>query len=156
MNRGCGAFRNNLIICRFLTPAVQEPINREVRRNVHQDDKDDEICKKSHREAGRSPAFAGRHDLCHCLAAALACLQDDFEACITHLSFPLAHRQAIRSTNLLEQLFGEERRRTKVIPHAFGERAMLKLMYAASDPSRRTLARLAHDRIRAPTADRHS
>jgi transposase-like protein len=27
--------------------------------------------------------------------------------------------------------FGEERRRTKVIPHAFGERAVLKLMYAA-------------------------
>jgi transposase-like protein len=104
----------------------------------------------------RPPAFAGRHDLCHCLAAALACLQDDFEACITHLRFPLAHRQAIRTTNLLEQLFGEERRRTKVIPHAFGERAMLKLMYAASDPSGRTLARLAHERIRAPTADRHS
>jgi putative transposase len=34
-------------------------------------------------------------------------------------------------TNLLERLFGEERRRTKVIPHAFGERAVLKLMYAA-------------------------
>ena len=32
---------------------------------------------------------------------------------------------------LLERLFGEERRRTKVIPHAFGERAVLKLMYAA-------------------------
>jgi transposase-like protein len=31
----------------------------------------------------------------------------------------------------LERLFGEERRRTKVIPHAFGERAVLKLMYAA-------------------------
>ena len=34
-------------------------------------------------------------------------------------------------TNLLERLFGEERRRTKVIPHAFRERAVLKLMYAA-------------------------
>src|SRR6516164_3974889 len=40
-------------------------------------------------------------------------------------------RRAIRTTNLLERLFGEERRRTKVIPHAFGERAVLKLMYAA-------------------------
>jgi transposase-like protein len=38
---------------------------------------------------------------------------------------------SIRTTNLLERLFGEERRRTKVIPHAFGERAVLKLMYAA-------------------------
>ena len=40
-------------------------------------------------------------------------------------------RRAIRTTNLLERLFGEERRRTKVIPHAFGKRAVLKLMYAA-------------------------
>jgi putative transposase len=45
--------------------------------------------------------------------------------------FPLAPRRAIRTTNLLERLFGEERRRTKVIPHAFGERALLELMYAA-------------------------
>jgi transposase-like protein len=65
------------------------------------------------------------------LPSAVACLDDDFEACIAHLMFPLAHRRAIRTTNLLERLFGEERRRTKVIPHAFGERAVLKLMYAA-------------------------
>ena len=65
------------------------------------------------------------------LPSALACLDDDFAACITHLRFPLTHRRAIRTTNLLERLFGEERRRTKVIPHAFGERAVLKLMYAA-------------------------
>jgi putative transposase len=65
------------------------------------------------------------------LPSAVACLNDDFEACIAHLKFPLAHRRVIRTTNLLERLFGEERRRTKVIPHAFGERAVLKLMYAA-------------------------
>ena len=65
------------------------------------------------------------------LPSAVACLDDDFEACIAYLKFPLAHRRAIRTTNLLERLFGEERRRTKVIPHAFGERAVLKLMYAA-------------------------
>ena len=65
------------------------------------------------------------------LPSAVACLDDDFEACIAHLRFPLGHRRAIRTTNLLERLFGEARRRTKVIPHAFGERAVLKLMYAA-------------------------
>ena len=65
------------------------------------------------------------------LPSAVACLDDDFEACIAHLKFPLGHRRAIRTTNLLERLFGEERRRTKVIPHAFGERAVLKLIYAA-------------------------
>jgi len=65
------------------------------------------------------------------LPTAVACVEDDFEACIAHLGFPLGHRRTIRTTNLLERLFGEERRRTKVIPHAFGERAVLKLMYAA-------------------------
>ncbi|MCA1951452.1 MAG: IS256 family transposase [Hyphomicrobiales bacterium] len=65
------------------------------------------------------------------LPSAVVCLDDDFEACIAHLKFPLAHRPAIRTTNLLERLFGEERRRTKVILHAFGERPVLKLMCAA-------------------------
>jgi hypothetical protein len=31
----------------------------------------------------------------------------------------------------LERVFLEERRRTKIVPHAFGERPVLKLMYAA-------------------------
>ena len=59
------------------------------------------------------------------LPSAVACLDDDFEACIAHLKFPLAHRRAIRTTNMLERLFGEARRRTKVIPHAFGARVVL-------------------------------
>ena len=63
--------------------------------------------------------------------SAAACFLDDFEACIAHLRFPLNHRRVIRTTNLLERLFGEDRRRTKVIPHAFNEKPMLKLMYAA-------------------------
>lgn len=63
--------------------------------------------------------------------SATSCFLDDFEACIAHLQLPIAHRRVTRTTNLLERLFGEERRRTKVIPHAFGERPVLKLMYAA-------------------------
>jgi transposase-like protein len=65
------------------------------------------------------------------LPAVVQCFQDDFDACIAHLRFPLRHRRVIRTTNLLERLFLEERRRTKIIPHAFGERPVLKLMYAA-------------------------
>ena len=40
-------------------------------------------------------------------------------------------------------MFGEERRRTKVIPHAFGERAVLKLMYAALIRASQTWQRVA-------------
>jgi putative transposase len=65
------------------------------------------------------------------LPAVVKCFTDDFDACIAHLRFPLRHRKVIRTTNLLERLFLEARRRTKVIPHAFGERPVLKLLYAA-------------------------
>ena len=44
---------------------------------------------------------------------------------------PITHRRAIRTTNLLERPFVEERRRLKTIPNAFGEKAVLKLMFGA-------------------------
>ena len=59
------------------------------------------------------------------------CFLDDFEACTAHLRFPVAHRRVIRTTNVLERLYGEERRRFKIIANTFGERQVLKLMYAA-------------------------
>ena len=65
------------------------------------------------------------------LPSATACFMDDFEACIAHLRMPIAHRRAIRTTNLLERLFIEERRRLKIIPNAFGEKPVLKLMFGA-------------------------
>jgi len=65
------------------------------------------------------------------LPSAVTCFMDDFEACIAHLRLPIAHRRAARTTNLLERLFLEERRRLKIIPNAFGEKAVLKLMFAA-------------------------
>jgi len=39
--------------------------------------------------------------------------------------------ERVLNAEMDHHLAGEERRRTKVIPHAFGERAVLKLMYAA-------------------------
>ena len=65
------------------------------------------------------------------LPSAVACFMDDFEACVAHLRMPVTHRRAIRTTNLLERLFVEERRRLKIIPNAFGEKPVLKLMYGA-------------------------
>jgi len=65
------------------------------------------------------------------LPAVAQCFHDHFDACIAHLRFSLRHRRVIRTTNLLERPFLEERRRTKIIPHAFGERPVVKLIYAA-------------------------
>jgi len=61
---------------------------------------------------------------------AMKILAEDLEACLTVLKLPLKHRRVVRTTNLLERLFEENRRRTKVIPHFFQESAAMKLIYA--------------------------
>jgi len=63
--------------------------------------------------------------------AAMRSFNDDLEACLAYLRCPLAHHKAIRTTNLLERAFQESRRRTKVIPHFFTEKACLKLVFSA-------------------------
>jgi transposase-like protein len=75
--------------------------------------------------AGVAAEYGHKYD------SAVVCFMDDFEACIAHLGFPVTHRRAIRTTNLLERLFVEECRRLKIIPNTFGERAVLKLMFGA-------------------------
>ncbi len=56
------------------------------------------------------------------LPSAVACFLDGFEACIAHRRMPVTYRRAIRTTNLLERLFVEERRRLKIISNAWGEK----------------------------------
>lgn len=63
--------------------------------------------------------------------AAMRSFQEDLEASLAYLRCPLAHHKAIRTTNLLERAFQESRRRTKVIPHFFKDRACLKLVFSA-------------------------
>jgi len=62
--------------------------------------------------------------------SALACLEEDLEACLVHLKFPREHHVRLRTTNLLERTFGEGRRRTKVIGRFPTEAACLQLLYA--------------------------
>jgi putative transposase len=83
------------------------------------------------RAIARNLAEGIRADYATTVPSAVACFEDDFEACIAHLRLPVTHRQATRTTNLLERLFVEERRRLKIIPNGFGEKAVLKLMFAA-------------------------
>jgi putative transposase len=62
--------------------------------------------------------------------SAMKSFQDDWEACIAYLRCPAVHHKRIRTTNLLERSFLEERRRTKVIPRFFSEKSCLKLVFA--------------------------
>ena len=62
--------------------------------------------------------------------SAMVCLEEDLQACLQVLRLPEAHRRRLRTSNGLERLFGESRRRVKVIPHFFTEKAGIKLVYA--------------------------
>ena len=48
----------------------------------------------------------------------------------TVFGFPATHRRRLRTTNLVERSFVEERRRTKTLPRFFTERSCLKLVRA--------------------------
>jgi transposase-like protein len=62
--------------------------------------------------------------------AAVACFTDDLDALLAIHRVPVRHRIRVRTTNLAERSFEEERRRTKVIPRLIGEKAALKLVFA--------------------------
>jgi transposase-like protein len=101
-------------------PAKQEPALAKA--GVPEDVRPEFKARAAASYQAASPALARllRDDIASTYArdlpSATACLDDDFEACIAQLRFPLGHRRAIRTTNLLERLFGEERRRTKSLP----------------------------------------
>jgi transposase-like protein len=62
--------------------------------------------------------------------AAVACFTDDLDALLAIHRVPVRHRIRVRTTNLAERSFVEERRRTKVIPRLMDERATMKLVFA--------------------------
>jgi len=74
--------------------------------------------------------------------SALKSLEDDVEASLNHLRVPAAHRKFVRTTNLLERTFEEERRRTKVIPRFWTEHSALKLIFGTLDRASRRWQRL--------------
>ena len=62
--------------------------------------------------------------------SACECAARDIEASLNHLRVPPRHRQLVRTTNLVERTFVEERRRTKTIPHLSDEKSLVKLVFA--------------------------
>ncbi len=81
-------------------------------------------------EAGQAMAASVIERFTARFPAAMACLAEDLEASLAHLRVPVRHRINVRTTNLLERSFEEERRRTKVIPRLPDEKAAMKLVFA--------------------------
>jgi transposase-like protein len=62
--------------------------------------------------------------------SAVACFTDDLEALLAIHRVPVRHRIRVRTTNLAERSFVEERRRTKVAGRLPDEKAAMKLVFA--------------------------
>jgi len=62
---------------------------------------------------------------------AIACLQQDLEACLTFYAFPKEHWKTMRTTNVIERLEGSVKRRSHKMAAAFRtEGSCLLLFYA--------------------------
>ena len=62
--------------------------------------------------------------------SAIKCFQEDLDSCLNFMLFPAGHHKHIRTTNLLERAFVEQKRRTKIIPRFLNEKSCIKLVYS--------------------------
>jgi len=81
-------------------------------------------------QTGRDRAKAFIEEFRDKLPSAVASFENDLEASLNHLKLPTLHHKSIRTTNLVERGFEEERRRSKVIPRFRTEKECLKLVFA--------------------------
>jgi putative transposase len=81
-------------------------------------------------DAARAAADRFTNTYRRAFPSAVTCFEDDREALLAIHRVPVRHRIRVRTTNLAERSFEEERRRTKVIPRLMSEQATLKLAFA--------------------------
>jgi putative transposase len=81
-------------------------------------------------EAGEAQAASLIERFGEIYPAAVKSFTEDLEASLAHLKLPVRHRINVRTTNLLERSFLEERRRTKVIPRLMHEKSAMTLVFA--------------------------
>jgi transposase-like protein len=80
-------------------------------------------------DAARAAADRFTNTYSRTYPAAVACFTDDLDALLNIHRVPVRHRIRVRTTNLYERSFVEERR-TKVIPRFTDEKAAMKLVFA--------------------------
>lgn len=98
-------------------------------------------------------AFIARYESVY--PTAIECLKRDLEACLTFYSFPVKHWKYIRTTNIIERLFGEVKKRSHKMAAAFrNENSCLLMFYAVirslnlrriSVPGKELAAELLHN-----------
>lgn len=74
-------------------------------------------------------AFCEKHAQTY--PTAVACLKRDLDACLTFYAFPKAHWKTIRTTNVIERLYNEVKRRSHKMAAAFRNEGSCLLMFFA-------------------------
>jgi putative transposase len=86
--------------------------------------------QESHEKAVQElAAFIAKYEKTY--PSAIDCLQRDQEACLTFYSFPEKHWKFIRTTNAIERLFGEVKKRSHKMAAAFRNEDSCLLMFYA-------------------------
>lgn len=61
--------------------------------------------------------------------SAVKCFQEDLVSYLSYMKYPSCHHRYIRTENLLERTFAEQKRKTKVIPRFFSEKSCMNLVF---------------------------
>ena len=86
--------------------------------------------QKNRQEADQAvAAFIEKHQRIY--PTAIECLQRDLQACLTFYSFPKEHWKTIRTSNVIERLFGEVKRRSHKMAAAFRNEGSCVLLFYA-------------------------
>jgi transposase-like protein len=105
----------------YIPEKQQDDVRLELRAIFYQDSRE-----KADQELA---AFIAKYE--NIYPSAIACLKRDLEACLTFYSFPAKHWKFIRTTNIIERLFGEVKKRSHKMAAAFRNENSCMLMFYA-------------------------
>lgn len=105
----------------YVPEKQQEQIRPELRAIFYQANRE-----KADQEAA---AFILKYEKIY--PTAVECLKRDWEACLTFYAFPEKHWKYIRTSNIIERLFGEVKKRTHKMATAFRNEDSCLLMFYA-------------------------
>ena len=105
----------------YIPKKHQDEVRPELRAIFYQDSRE-----KADQELA---AFIAKYE--NVYPSAVACLKRDLEACLTFYSFPAQHWKFIRTTNIIERLFNEVKKRSHKMAAAFRNENSCMLMFYA-------------------------
>lgn len=105
----------------YVPEKLQDQVEPELKAIFYQSSRE-----KADQEAA---AFVARYE--KTIPTAVECLQRDLEACLTFYSFPEKHWKFIRTSNIIERLFGEVKKRSHKMAAAFRNEDSCTLLFYA-------------------------